>query len=164
MGVKIIKKPIKKKPIKKSISKNLIKTTHNKKRLILAMEQSYGIVTQACNIVGLSRKTYYTYYETDEAFAKEIDAIENLALDFVEGQLHKNIKEGKEVSTLFYLKCKGKKRGYIEKQHIEHSGEIDSKIIYTKEDAFNEIESMQQEIKNNEKKAIGNPKANKVKK
>ena len=49
---------------------------------------------------------------------KGISHIENIALDFVESQLFKNIKEGKTSEMIFYLKTKGKKRGYIERQEI----------------------------------------------
>lgn len=106
------------------------KTKHNKSALIDAMQKSLGNVTQSCKIVGLSRKTYYDYYNSDDEFASACDDCENIALDFVESQLHKQIKDGVPSSTIFYLKTKGKKRGYIEKQEVEHSGKIEGfKIV-----------------------------------
>jgi len=51
--------------------------------------------------------------------------IENIALDFAESQLHKQIKEGNSTSTIFYLKTKGKKRGYIERQEHDHTTQGD---------------------------------------
>lgn len=44
-------------------------------------------------------------------------------------QLHKQIKEGNTTATIFYLKTKGKKRGYIERQEIQMDGSIESKVI-----------------------------------
>ena len=44
--------------------------------------------------------------------------ISDIVLDFAESQLHKQIKENNTASTIFYLKTKGKKRGYIEAQDI----------------------------------------------
>ena len=88
------------------------------------MKHSLGIVTDACNTVGVSRKTYYHYLKTDTDFKEQIDDIENIALDFVEGKLFENIKKLDTASILFYMKTKGKKRGYIERQEIEHSGEV----------------------------------------
>ena len=84
------------------------------------MEQSLGVVTQACKMVGVSRVTYYDYYKNDPEFKKEIDEIQNVALDFAESQLHKQIRDGSTSATIFYLKTKGKNRGYIERQEIQH--------------------------------------------
>ena len=85
-----------------------------KKQLIDAMEKCLGIVTQACKKVGISRTTYYEYYNTDPDFKKAIDDIDNVALDFAESSLHEQIKDKIPTSTIFYLKTKGRKRGYIE--------------------------------------------------
>ena len=43
--------------------------------------------------------------------------------------LKHNIEKAKEASVFFYLKTKGKKRGYIERQEIQHEGDIKSTII-----------------------------------
>jgi len=101
------------------------KSLHIKKALIEALEKSLGIVTVACKSVGVSRQTYYDYYNSDDEFKKQVDSLENIALDFVESQLHKRIKDGSDVATIFYLKCKGKKRGYIERQEIESTIKTD---------------------------------------
>ena len=100
------------------------KSLHNKKALIKAMQKNLGNITASCKAVGVSRDTYYYHYNSDEDFKKACDDCENIAIDFVETQLHKQIKDGVPSSTIFYLKTKAKKRGYIEKQEIEHSGGI----------------------------------------
>jgi len=91
------------------------KTQHNKKKLIEAMSKCLGVVTTACKLAGLNRSTYYEYYNSDPDFKAQADDIENVVLDFAESQLHKQIKEGNPSSTIFFLKTKGKKRGYFEK-------------------------------------------------
>lgn len=96
------------------------KTLQTKRQLIDAMEQSLGVVTAACKMVGISRVTYYDYYNNDPEFKKAIDELQNVALDFAESQLHKQIREGSTSATIFYLKTKGKNRGYIERQEIQH--------------------------------------------
>lgn len=96
------------------------KKQHNptrKKAMIEALEKSLGVVTTACKIVGLDRSTHYAWIKEDEDYAEQVKAIENVAVDFAESQLHKQIKDGNSSATIFFLKTKGKKRGYIETSH-----------------------------------------------
>jgi predicted DNA-binding transcriptional regulator AlpA len=101
------------------------KVAHNKKALLGAMEKSLGIVTMACKKVGIGRTTFYNYMNDDEEFKKAIEELSDVALDFVESQLHVQIKDGNTAATIFYLKTKGKKRGFIER--MEHA--VDKSIF-----------------------------------
>lgn len=105
------------------------KKKHTKKALLEALEKSLGVVTTACKSVGISRKTYYQYLKEDADFANDVKEIENVSLDFAESQLHKQIQEGSTAATIFLLKTKGKKRGYVERQEVEHQGGIESTLI-----------------------------------
>jgi len=105
---------------KKRICMN--KTEQHKKAVIEALESSLGVVTSACKKAGVGRTTFYQWLKDDEDFAKQVADIENVALDFAESQLHKQIQDGSAAATIFYLKTKGKKRGYIERQEISHEG------------------------------------------
>lgn len=89
-----------------------------KKRVIEAMDKNLGVVTLACRATGISRKTYYSWYNSDKAFKESCDAVNDVALDFAESQLFKCIKDGSVASIIFYLKTKGKKRGFVERQEI----------------------------------------------
>lgn len=95
----------------------MTKADINKKAMIEALEKSLGVVTTACKNVGISRETHYKYYREDEDYKAKVDGVEDIAIDFAESQLHKQIKEGSTAASIFYLKTKGKKRGYIETQH-----------------------------------------------
>lgn len=90
------------------------KKQHIKELLIKALENNLGIVTLACKEVGINRTTFYQYVKDDLEFAKDVKEIESHALDFAESQLFKQMKDGSTSATIFYLKCKGKKRGYTE--------------------------------------------------
>tara|TARA_B100000963_G_C22208347_1_gene486178 strand:- start:73 stop:432 length:360 start_codon:yes stop_codon:yes gene_type:complete len=94
------------------------KTEQHKKALLDALEKSLGVVTTACKKVGIGRTTYYDWYNTDPEFKKKVDDLQNVALDFAESQLHRQIAENSTSATIFYLKTKGKKRGYVERQEI----------------------------------------------
>jgi len=98
------------------------KTEQHKKALLEALEKSLGVVTSACKTVGVGRTTFYQWLKDDEEFAEAVRDIENIALDFAESQLHQQISSGNSTATIFYLKTKGKKRGYVERQEIAHEG------------------------------------------
>ena len=96
------------------------KNRHIKKESILdALEKSLGVVTVACKTADIPRSTYYKWLNEDENFAKAVKDIENIALDFGESQLHKQIGEGNTSATIFFLKTKGKKRGYVERNELD---------------------------------------------
>lgn len=100
------------------------RTEKRKLAMLEALEKSLGIVTTAAKAVGIERVTHYRWMDTDEAYKAAVKSIDDIAIDFAESQLHKQIQKGSTQATVFYLKTKGKKRGYVEKQEIEHSGEI----------------------------------------
>ena len=95
------------------------KTEQHKKALIDALTKSLGIVTTACKQVGVGRTTYYQWLREDPEFKKAVADVKEVALDFAESQLHKQIQEGNTTATIFYLKTQGKARGYVERQEIE---------------------------------------------
>ena len=91
----------------------------HKELLLKALERSLGIVTPACKEVGISRKQFYEYLKKDPKFKAAVEDLDEVTLDFAENQLLKRIKEGSEKAILFYMKYKGRKRGYTEKIEIE---------------------------------------------
>lgn len=95
------------------------KTEHLKKAVLEALEKSLGIVTTACKSAGIGRTIYYEWLKTDEDFRKKVTELENVALDFAESQLHQQISGGNSSATIFFLKTKGKKRGYIERSELD---------------------------------------------
>jgi hypothetical protein len=102
---------------------------HTKKRaMIQALEKSLGIVTSACNEIGIERKTHYRWLTEDESYRNRVADIENIAIDFAESKLYGNIKNGDVASTIFFLKTKGKQRGYTEKQEIDMNANLKGSI------------------------------------
>jgi hypothetical protein len=99
-------------------------TTDIKKgQMIEALEKSLGIVTTATKSVGISRETHYRWLKEDPEYKEKVDSIGDMALDFAESQLHKQIREGNSTATIFFLKTKGKNRGYIERQEVQQTTE-----------------------------------------
>jgi hypothetical protein len=90
-----------------------------KKAMIEALIKSLGIVTMACKTVDISRQTHYRWMQEDEKYKAEVDDVSDVALDFAESMLHKQIENKDTAATIFYLKCRGKKRGYIERSEMD---------------------------------------------
>ena len=97
------------------------KTEQHKKAMLDALEKSLGVVTSACKTVGVGRTTHYLWMQEDKEYKAAVDELSDVAIDFAESQLHKQIKDGNSTATIFFLKTKGKKRGYIERQEVDVS-------------------------------------------
>ena len=100
------------------------RTEKGKIAMLEALEKTLGVVTSACKLVGIDRTTHYQWLKDDEAYKLAVKSIDDVAIDFAESHLHKQIKKGGTQATIFYLKTKGKKRGYVEKQELDVSGEF----------------------------------------
>lgn len=98
--------------------------------MISALKQNYSNITKACEIVGISRGTHYLWLDDNEQYKKECEDVKEGLLDRAETILHEGMFET-PAYTLFFLKTKGKDRGYVEKQEIEHSGDIGSSFNLT---------------------------------
>lgn len=108
------------------------KFDNNKKKLLEGLKQYRGIISSACQFANLDRQTFYNYKRDDEAFALAFDDINEASIDFVEGKLFEKIngvttQSGENIyeqppsdtAIIFYLKTKGKKRGYVEKTELD---------------------------------------------
>ena len=94
------------------------KTEQHKKAMLKALEKSLGVVTTACKAAKVGRTQFYEWLKVDKEFAAAVKDVENIALDFAESQLHSQIHGGNTSATIFYLKTKGRNRGYVERQEI----------------------------------------------
>ena len=111
-----------------------------KRAQIEALEKSLGVVTTACRTSGVARSTHYKWMQEDAEYAAACNELENIALDFAESQLHKQIKDGNPTATIFFLKTKGKKRGYIERVDVTTDGkEMAAPVIVVKQIKSDEL-------------------------
>lgn len=105
------------------------KTEHHKKAVLDALEQTLGVVTSACKLADVGRTTFYKWMKTDPEFREAVESINDIALDYSETALFKQINSGNISAIIFHLKTRGKKRGYVEKQEIKLEGDIKSTIV-----------------------------------
>lgn len=94
------------------------KTREKIDEVVDAYGRSMGIVSTTCKKCNINRKTFYEWKEKDKDFAERLAEIDEAQIDFTESQLLKLIKGGDTTATIFYLKTKGKQRGYVERQEI----------------------------------------------
>jgi len=74
-------------------------------------EQQLGILSVSLTRSGVSRDKYLGWMN-NPTFKKKVEEINETSIDFVENQLLRKIGEGDLQAIQFYLKTKGKKRGY----------------------------------------------------
>lgn len=110
--------------------------------MIKALEKSLGNVSSACNSVNMSRETHYRWLSEDEDYKNNVESVNDYAIDFVESKLMANINNNDNTAILFYLKCKGKKRGWIEKSEI-----LNTNINYNKEVTDEEMNELLDKMK-----------------
>ena len=105
-----------------SDTRTRVTTQDRKDNFLIAFESNLGNVAKACKAVGISRTTFYEWSNTSDTFSERTEEIREGLLDLAETALLENIKDGNVQSIIFFLKTKGKTRGYVERQEIEHTG------------------------------------------
>src|ERR1041385_1325625 len=89
-----------------------------KAAMIEALTKHLGVVTDAVKDVGIARCTHYLWMNNDEQYRQAVEETGEVLLDFAEAKLFDLVKEKDTAATIFLLKTKGKKRGYIERSEI----------------------------------------------
>ena len=95
-----------------------------KLQFLEALKAKFGNMTEACAAVNIARQTPYNWRRKDPVFAAGWDDVVESLKDFAESKLFQNIGAGKEASIFFFLKCRAKDRGYLERMDIYHSGRL----------------------------------------
>ena len=91
---------------------------------LIAYEKSLGVLKPACEMTGMCRKTIWEWRKKYPEFDEACHECEEVAVDFAETKLYKLINDGSEAATIFYMKTKGKRRGYVEKHEVDMNAEV----------------------------------------
>jgi hypothetical protein len=115
---------------------------NTKKKFLEILDKSRGIILTACKSMDISRQTYYNWLKSDEDFKQSAEDIQENAIDFVESKLLEKIngitiqvfnqkgepvvydQQPSDTAIIFFLKTKGKKRGYIERVEVDNVSPI----------------------------------------
>ena len=102
----------------------------SKEAFIIAYKENFGNITIACESAGVGRGQYKAWCDKDPEFRQRLAEIEpeEIMLDFGEHKLMERVAKGDTLATMFLLKTKGKRRGYIERQEVAHEGDVVKQI------------------------------------
>lgn len=126
---------------------------HLKPTFLKNLQESKGIVSYACQQTGISRYTYYEWLKSDAKFKKLALEITEYVIDLVEAKLLSNINEGDTTAIIFFLKTKGRKRGYVERQEL-HVKQVDKFELMTEEELTSKIETLRNTLEIDEQTTI----------
>lgn len=97
-----------------------------------AIKGSGGIMSTIADRMGVSWYTAQKFVQRNEVTKQAYEDEKETMLDMVESKAIDAIRANDAQMIRYYLSTKGKKRGFTEKQEIEHSGT--QKIIYLDKD------------------------------
>ena len=92
--------------------------------VINAIKDAEGNLSEAARLLSCSRQTIHNYINKYATVKAAYEEVNEATIDFVEGKLMSEIKKGNITAIIFYLKTKAKSRGYVERQEIQHDGEM----------------------------------------
>ena len=109
--------------MKEEKDKSVVRLTKKQKNFIeIFSGPALCNISATCEKVGISRRTFYYWKERNEKFREAIEEAEESNIDMAETKLKTAILNGDMTATIFFLKTKGKKRGYVEQ--IEQKVEV----------------------------------------
>ncbi len=91
-------------------------------------------ITSTCAALGISRKTFYEWREKKKKLAEVLDEVDESILDFAESKLVEHINNNDLQALIFFLRTKGKKRGYVEKTESDVNINAFEKLMQDVED------------------------------
>lgn len=75
-------------------------------------------VSATCIALDIDRGTFYKWKNADSVLSNMLKEAEEAVIDNAESKLLQKINEGDTTCLIFYLKTKGKNRGYVEKTEV----------------------------------------------
>lgn len=96
-----------------------------------ALRESAGLQYLAANKLRCAPSTVTNYVKDSKRLQRVIEECEEVRIDLAEGKLAEKIGEGDLTAIIFFLKTKGKNRGYTERQ--EFSGANGEKLRFVVE-------------------------------
>lgn len=103
-------------------------------KIIQIYEKKGCNITATCSALNISRKTFYEWKEKKKKLAEGLEAAEESIIDFAESKLVEHINNNDVQALIFFLRTKGKKRGYVEKTETDVNINQFEKLMQDTED------------------------------
>ncbi len=87
--------------------------------LVMMFEKKGGNISATCSALGITRQTFFNYRKSNKMLAQKLDEVSESLIDFAESKLVEEIGNGNLTAIIFFLKTKGKNRGYVERIESE---------------------------------------------
>lgn len=108
----------KNKALENSLATRRKNMEEKKKQFMEVYTQKANNIHLTCKSIGIERATFYKWMKDDIEFSEKILALEEGDVDSAETALKRQILDGNITAIIFYLKTKGKHRGYVERQEL----------------------------------------------
>jgi hypothetical protein len=95
-----------------------MKKRPDNKIIIEALKASGGIISMAAQKIGFARQTVSTWVNGDPELRAAADSFTDEILDLAELKLIELIRDGDREAIKFFLRCKGKTRGWHDKLEV----------------------------------------------
>lgn len=90
--------------------------------IVAAYEKKGANISATCKSLNIDRKTFYNRRAGSSELDRQLKEIEESLVDFAESKLMGAMNDNNLTAIIFYLKTKGKHRGYVEQ--VEQKVEV----------------------------------------
>lgn len=104
---------------KKRKFKGTYRTVKKKEAVLEALERTAGNIKMACMQVKIARSRFYEWLKEDEYFKERYEEVMEGLIDYAESKLMQAISNNNITAIIFFLKTKGKHRGYVERVEVD---------------------------------------------
>lgn len=113
-------------------------------KVAMAYKKSAGNLTLTADSLGINRRTLDRWREKYPELDEMMRDVEEGLLDLCESRLMQQINESNLTAIIFYLKTKGKQRGYIEGQII--NANLNTNKAMSQEEAMEYLKELERDF------------------
>ena len=98
-------------------------------QIMKALEATGGVLVHAAQKLQMSRDGVWKRIKKSPQLQRFFEDVVESKLDLAESKLMELVEAGNLAAIIFYLKCRGKHRGWVERQEIDHRGDLTVQVV-----------------------------------